>query len=230
MEGDSMPTLVQVTKEKEIWENIIDVPIFADFLLSAEIQCDINALQQAAFKWKSEQQSHSRSNKGGWQSDFILSRDTQQQEFLKLFDNVNAFVQYAIKSKFNATIEEDYTGWWCNINRLNSYNILHHHQRADVVGVFYVKSDPDASSLQLLRNDGSGYGSLYDNMVIDGKNKDATIVNVTPIEGRLYLFPGHLWHHVNTQEVDRERISVSYNFFVTNSIQEAVHRRYPNGQ
>jgi len=82
------------------------------------------------------------------------------------------------------------------------------HGRSDLIALFYPKLPKNSGSMNILRNDGSVYTMLYIN-----KGKDYGMkLDATP--GRLYLIPGHLWHFVDVNESDEERMSVAYNLFL----------------
>ena len=106
-------------------------------------------------------------------------------------------------------VESD--AWWVNKNTYQSYNNIHNHGRADLIGVFYVKSPKDSSCIKLVRNDGSMYTKLYRDDLSMGYSQQ---MMYPPIEGKFYLFPGHLWHCVLPQTVKGDRISSSYNLYL----------------
>lgn len=143
------------------------------------------------------------SNQGGWQS---ISYDgyTSSSENLNVF--VNKCFQYISDwcvSTYQRKLNRVY--WWFNINEKGNFNSIHNHGRADLVAVYYVKVPDNSGTLNLTRNDGSAYTTLFVN--------DADFA-LRPEEGRLYFFPGHLWHWVNASDSEEERISISMNLTV----------------
>ena len=218
--------------------------IFADFLTSVQLELNNLLIQVEIDDWMQRQESHDISNKGGWQSSSVLHKginipEEQRDAFIKacpnilnMYDKVVSFAQYHILTRFGMQEEEGSdnwkgpiinpkkTVWWTNVNRNYDWNTLHHHARADVVGVYYPKCDKDSSYLTLMRNDGSCYAHLYTDLW-DEEGKNASLhhstIRITPEQGRLYLFPGHIWHYVEKRDriVDNtRRMSFSFNFYI----------------
>ena len=203
------------------WKGTIVEEIFSDFCISTDFDISIEKLQGESYKMMEYEPSRNRSNMNGWQSPMYNDLSSVKEEpisqifpeFTKLNYLINDFStemvhqeKLVVGSKF-AEIKE----WWLNKNDYQSYNHIHIHGRADLIGVFYVKSPKDSSCIRVVRNDGSSYAGLYrDNLTL----RYSQSVPYPPIEGKFYLFPGHLWHYVCPQTVEGDRISSSYNIFL----------------
>ena len=123
----------------------------------------------------------------------------------KLMDGCWSYTNQFIREKFSMHSSiEDNREWWVNIGGNMSYNNIHVHGRAKVIGIYFVKVPEGSGDLMLQRNDGSAYSGLY---------HDEQIFSVTPEENRFYILPGHLWHWVNMHQGVEDRISISVNYY-----------------
>ena len=219
--------------------------IFADFLTSIQLELNNLLIQVEVDEWMQRQESSDISNKGGWQSSTVIHKGSNIPEdqrdvfikacpnILKMYDKVVSFTQYHILTRFGQPEEEgsdDWKGpvikpektmWWTNVNRNYDWNAIHNHARADVVGVYYPKCDKNSSYLTLMRNDGSSYSQLYTDLYSVDQDMNTslhhTVIKIQPEQGRLYLFPGHLWHYVEKRDTivdDSSRMSFSFNFYI----------------
>ena len=232
-----------MTKVNKSWDeyNVISDLIFADFLTSIQLELDNQLIQDEVDVWMNNQESSYHSNVGGWQSGDVIYKgsnipEAQRELFtnncpniLNMVDKVISFTQdhilrrYGIPQKddlwIGPVIKPEKTSWWANVNRNYDWNTIHNHARADVVGVYYPKCDKDSSTISLLRNDGSCYSQLYTDIFVDNTNVSLhhSAIKIQPEQGRLYIFPGHLWHYVEKRDRmvdDTRRISFSFNFYI----------------
>ena len=203
------------------WTEPIVEEIFYDFCVSTDFNISIEKLQEESYKMMELEESSNRSNVGGWQSPVWSDGDYSKEkpitelfpEFMRLKHMIYGFSTDVIQ-KLRVVSGESYVnndGWWVNKNTYQSYNNIHNHGRADLIGVFYVKSPKDSSCIKLVRNDGSMYTKLYRDDLSMGYSQQ---MMYPPIEGKFYLFPGHLWHCVLPQTVEGDRISSSYNLYL----------------
>ena len=70
-----------------------------------------------------------------------------------------------------------------------------------------------------MRNDGSCYSQLYTDLFVNDSNASLhhSTIRINPEQGRLYIFPGHLWHYVEKRDRivdDTRRMSFSFNFYI----------------
>jgi len=179
--------------------------IFADFEVSTEIKCPKDELIKECYSIRDNMPCESVSNKGGYQSPMITGTDA-----LPFLDKLQSTIlQYSLgevqeagfKVKMNRSI------FWININKDTNYNVIHTHGRADVIGVFYLKVPKNSGNFCIMRNDGMTYTSLNTN---ESPNF-ANYYQFPPKESHFYMFPGHVWHHVDPNQSQEERISISYN-------------------
>ena len=219
--------------------------IFADFLTSVQLELNNLLIQVEVDDWMERQESHDISNKGGWQSSSVVHKGSNIPEdqrdvftkacpnILKMYDKVVSFTQYHILTRFGMqekegsdnwegpVIKPEKTRWWANVNRNYDWNAIHNHARADVVGVYYPKCDKNSSYMALMRNDGSSYSQLYTDLYSVDQDMNTSLhhstIRIKPEQGRLYIFPGHLWHYVEKRDRivdDTRRMSFSFNFYI----------------
>ena len=100
---------------------------------------------------------------------------------------------------------------WMNKNKPSESHHLHTHRNSYLSGVFYIRCLPNDNIN--LRNPLLG---IYNNMEFPEKkitpwNTQGVIVSVK--KGDLILFPSWVPHHVDANNTDKERISLSFNTF-----------------
>ncbi len=193
------------------WKDVENELIFADFYATTVFNLPVNEVVDECNRLReATPESTVRSNRFGWQSIYQRNKLKGYKALNYLEDLVRDFSNDFIH-RFNV-VEPSFsvteTEWWVNINSRNSYNVIHEHGRADLIGIYYAQCPPDSGTLVINRNDGSCYTQLYKG----GTSPEcARAFEVEAVAGRFYLFPGHVWHHVNEHLPDTERISLSYN-------------------
>ena len=100
---------------------------------------------------------------------------------------------------------------WFNINnQLNSFNQTHLHPGI-VSGVFYLQA-PEGSGNINFRN--SGMNELWrgHRESVGARNvHNASNFTITPMPGKLYLWPSYMYHSVDTNSINVERMSIGFN-------------------
>ncbi len=184
--------------------------LFADFIHSVGLSNDRDALVREALVLRDTRETVYKSNRG-YQSNYYERGSPKPSEdglgsLERVVDDSYEYVCEYLSNSHGTGVRQ--TGWWLNINVNDEYNVPHNHGRCDLIGMYYISAPPRSGRLCLDRNDGSSYSSLYDN-VTNGRRFE-----LEPEEGRLYIFPGHLWHWVEPNLTDHTRISVAINFYL----------------
>ncbi len=185
-------------------ENANVSEVFSDFIIDVEFDNDLKQLTDDVYKLKDQYPSQGYSNVGGWQSPGFSPQSQVPESLSKLQWDVYTFVHTVIGRRFHKSISKEQIGWWTSINEKHCYNSIHHHGRTDVIAIAYIKAQPNSGDLVVSRNDGSTYTGLDDD----------NTYSIPANAGRLIVLPGHVWHYVNENNNDDDRISVSYNFYV----------------
>jgi len=150
-----------------------------------------------------------KSNKGGFQTDFINDRFIQES-FLK--KSIQLLSIYFESKKKNIKVE--IKGLWINKNLKNDYNSMHVHPNSSFSGVYYLKTVDKGGELVFSNNDVS---SIFNENSLFFKNPEfEDIFIVTPQKNNFILFPSHLQHYVKPNQTEESRISVSFNIVLSN--------------
>lgn len=187
-----------------MFSDVLFDPIFSDFLTSAELNVDPGVVSKACYDLI------------GANAGVVVSNgpDTYHSEVSNSIPDtaigtaINQSMHFAdslLKEKYNVGLA-DKLDWWLNETCFGGYNAPHIHGRADIIAIYYPKVPPGSSALSLTRNDGSNYTKLY--------NKIDQTLNLDIKEGRVYMFPGHIWHYVEAQTTVEKRLSISMNLYL----------------
>ena len=150
-----------------------------------------------------------RSNINGWHSKpFRFEKGNIALEFAKIIEKYifNSFQQYGwpfIAEKVKIT------EMWSIINKKNSFNESHIHPNCLLSSVYYVQAEKNCGKI-IFNNPNQVSRNRFPK---DLKKTEfsANIQKIDPKEGTLLLFPSYLWHSVEPNETDNDRIIVSFN-------------------
>lgn len=181
--------------------------IFTIPLFKYEYRGDMDSLETNIQKYARSSKGIVRSNVHGYQS----LPNLHTQEFMHPFmrwlceSSDEAFNELGhIKQHIN--VEE----CWFNINNtLNSHNQVHNHGGV-LSGVFYLKAPEGAGNLHIMN---MGMNQMWPGHNQADKPSSATAAHYTikPRAGDMYLWPSYLYHSVDSNTKDVERISISFN-------------------
>jgi len=149
-----------------------------------------------------------RSNIGGWQSDNLI----EVSEVFEISKTIKMH-SFAFSSLLGLTISNTLSNIWTNINRYKDYNREHIHPGSKLSGVYYIKVPKNSGDIYFINPSakycaltfGANYNPLYDTGY-------AFTNHITPIEGKLIIFPSWVEHGVlpNMNKTET-RISLSFN-------------------
>ena len=149
---------------------------------------------------------HTISNRRGWQSS-CFSIDNEDDVLKKFLTNCLAEFP-PIKKTVRLFVSA-----WVNINPPEAFNMKHNHPTSDLSGVLWIKSQKDCGNIIF-----ESPRSFATHQEIECYNEDFKENNnyfhsfsFNPVAGRLIVFPSHLEHHVDFNESQEDRISVSFN-------------------
>ena len=102
---------------------------------------------------------------------------------------------------------------WLNLNRKGDYNIMHNHPDCHYALVWFIKTPKNCGNLLLqhptVYNDSSFLKTISENVA--DKYLARHTYTFEPKEGNCYLFPAHLYHLVESNKSDEDRISLAAN-------------------
>lgn len=131
-----------------------------------------------------------KSNRGGWQSDLCSPRTFPWAKYV--VDQVIAA----------SNITTDIT-YWFNVNSKDNYNEWHDHDQGD--------KDQLCGCLYLQVPDNSGNIEFRSKRPRTKPNADC--LSIKPEVGLLVLFPDDMFHRVEPNQSDEDRISMAFNFW-----------------
>ncbi len=150
-----------------------------------------------------------KSNVGGWQS----------HGNYHTFDNpLNTFLMTSLKEiasfrEFKPKTTMTVVQMWININNKGDYNKKHCHPHCDLSGTFWIKVPQNCGELVFVNPNEFAEANLME--YFSEEFKDNFIVypgfEFYPVEGRVCLWPSHLYHGVGRNDSDEDRISVAFN-------------------
>ena len=150
-----------------------------------------------------------KSNQGGWHSpNFDLQNDTLVKQFASIF---KTYVKDAVE-EIGWDYDSDRTiieGMWSIINQKESFNIQHNHPNAFLSSAYYVQFPKNSGSIKFF--DPREQKNIRYPKIKNFTEMSAPIVEVSPKEGDLLIFPAYLYHAVNKNLAEEDRIIVSFN-------------------
>ena len=151
--------------------------------------------------------------------------DYKEMKRLRVFFN-KCLSDYLVKTIAPPDSVRHYiTHCWMNRTNIGESHHLHSHQNSIVSGVFYLKTVKDRDTItfhKLNQNIIEPYAQVYNEYNCHDFSYEAK-------EMQLILFPSTLPHSVRPISGDTDtRISISFNTFVTGSIDSGVGR-HPDG-
>ena len=149
------------------------------------------------------------SNRGGWQSPLYHGNDTN----VLMTMLQHAVSGYLGRSRlFKKGLKFYFVNSWININKKGDYNVMHIHSGCELSGIFYLKIPPNSG---ILCFDSPHVFADYEFACYSEEFRSQDCVrnhhSIEPKEGRMILFPPYLYHRVEPNQSDEDRISVSFN-------------------
>jgi len=151
------------------------------------------------------------SNDGGWQSkDF---RPGKYPALKVLEDRILAQAEQCVRDfgfdeKSCFPVLENI---WLNVNGKHNSNMVHMHDASFVSGVFYLKARPGQGKITMYKNMMQDFATMSFANLEKFTQISASAISYDPYTGRLIMFPGWLPHGVSANQLDEDRVSLSFN-------------------
>lgn len=116
-----------------------------------------------------------------------------------------------LHNKVGLTGKLELTKSWFSINRKNSYHSIHHHCPDIWSGVYYLQAEQEDASISFLNNNITSTSWPYRAKKIEMNNYTSLEKTCKVSGGMMLIFPSYLYHHVNQQLADSERITIAFN-------------------
>ena len=184
-------------------DSILYNNIFTDYLISTEIDVNLNKLVEEAYVIEDNEIGIDKTNVGGYHSP--LFEEANFSEFNRLREGIITFSNHHLFNDLDVKYTVDRCSWWVNISGFKDSMDPHIHGDADLIGVFYIKVPEDSGYLKLLNNGGAAYTKL---------GRPNSVFKCDTLPGRFYLMPGHMWHLVTTNYSHEPRITAAYNLYI----------------
>ena len=168
-------------------------------------------LEKYALNLKDIQSSNQKSNRGGFQSEFLPYKE--EPILLSLSNNIeDCLLHYKNFIGFKKDLKINIDNMWFNINGEGGYHVTHTHPNSMFSGVYYINAPVNSGSINFENPN-------LDTMQYDWRDKFKDIFNevnsenyyMTAFTGRLLIFPSWLKHSVSQNLTKENRISLSFN-------------------
>jgi uncharacterized protein (TIGR02466 family) len=184
--------------------------VFPSIISEIESPC-FDLIQQSMIDWIYQYQKTNEgvviSNRGGWQSP---SNFFMQETFAEYRQYI---LQNALSGVSFYNCNFNLSNMWININRHGDYNVAHCHPLSVLSGVLWVKTPKNCGTLKFDSPNLFSEHELISNVSNDVR-RDAnytSFITFEPSAGKIILFPAHLYHYVEPNESDEDRISIAFN-------------------
>lgn len=151
------------------------------------------------------------SNQGGWQSqDF---RAGTHPEMKPLEDKIISQAEQCVRDYGyrEDLCFVDIENFWFNINYKNNTNAVHTHDNSFISGVFYLKANHNQGNINFYKDYAQDFIVASQATIGNFTPLSASAMSFKPATQKLIMFPGWLPHGVERNEIDEERISISFN-------------------
>lgn len=194
------------------------IPLFPHVVHGIDIE-DFDTFQQSIIDFVYDEQKKDPtgmqlSNQGGWHS---------RNDYHTLDNPIRDMLPVVLAKHFKEsgiyvdTIDPQLIGLWSNINKGGDYNKSHIHPKSDISGVIWVKYPKNSGLLSFVNP--HQYSQFTELASYTQEFRDEFMAhdsfNIIIEEGRMVLFPSSLYHCVDMNESDEERISISFNINLT---------------
>ena len=149
-----------------------------------------------------------KSNLIGWHSQNFNLQDPEPQFFINgiskiLNESMNDMGWDLNKNKLKIT------GMWTIINPTNASNSRHIHSNNYISAAYYLKAPENCGDIMFY--DPRSAKVIKTPILVNSNQLNMEVVNVTPKEGLLVLFPSYLHHSVGINKSNEDRIVISFN-------------------
>jgi uncharacterized protein (TIGR02466 family) len=129
--------------------------------------------------------------------------------------DLRAFVQDSIQQYFETVyapsqnVSLRITQSWCNYTEPQQFHHKHSHPNSFISGVLYLQANEQTDKIYFYKNDCSQLKTPTENF--NPYNSDSWWMEAKT--GKMFIFPSHLTHMVETVQGNNTRISLSFNTF-----------------
>ena len=181
---------------------------FPTLIYAEDLKLDTNQMAHNITQWSNEDKGIKKTNVNGWHSHTDMHT---KPEYKPLVNELFRMVHKIFNEEF-LDGEPKLGNMWANINPPGGYNKPHVHPNSLFSGVYYIKTPPNCGRL-ICQDPRPGIQTCMPNRKKGKPPKHLwRDIHLQPQNNRAIIFPAWLWHSVETNQSNEERISVSFNF------------------
>ena len=149
-----------------------------------------------------------KSNINGWHSQYFNLEDEEPKFFINS-------ISTTLSESFNdmdwdlKKSEIKITSMWSIINLKNASNARHIHPNNYISAAYYVKSPENSGDIVF--HDPRSVTTFRYPKISERNTLNSNVFSIKPKEGLLVLFPSYLYHSVDFNRTEEERIVISFN-------------------
>ena len=186
---------------------VFSTPIWAS-IVKDYTKLNVNMLEYITELQTNDPNGIKKSNVFGWHSkNFEMNDEKVINFFAYIKPNINKTLIDMGWDDSNNKI--NVTSAWSIINKKNASNARHIHSNSFISAVYYVSAPKNCGDIVF--HDPREARVIRKPNGIKANNLNAEVINITPQSGLLVLFPSYLYHSVNENDSDEERIIISFN-------------------
>ena len=185
-------------------------PLFSKVVSTADLH--LNLSQWDKIKKTVESEKYRNVSQASSMTENCHVLDNPDLNFLEKRLNIeikaycNMFLKY--KDKFKIT-----TSWFTNTKK-GGYSDFHNHSNAMYSGVFYIQSNKETDKIAFSNFKQSTWLLEFTEQNIYNSQK----LNIPTYPGLLLMFPAEVFHRIETNTQNKDRISLAFNVVPTGSI------------
>jgi len=189
--------------------NLFPVPIF-HYKLENYKETNKELLNYILELQKNDKIGNTHSNRGGWHSqNFDIVNQGPPINFL---NKIKDYLKHIISNEFGwryVPNKQRIVAMWAIINKKNSFNVTHNHQNCYFSAAYYVKKPKNSGDITFFD---PKEAKTYRFPKIEKYTEYSTeSVTIKPEEGDLLIFPSYLYHSVDENLSEDDRIVISFN-------------------
>lgn len=188
-------------------------PIFTIQYGGTKIIKSHQELKNKALSLAKENNGRVVSNINGFQSNEFKMNDPLVNKFY--FEILPVIQQYVTLFQISCNYDTNLNNLWYNVNGKYSYNHNHSHAGCAISGVYYLNTPENCGDICFDNPDRTMQAIPFYNGPFKQYNEfNSDFFGITPKEGLMILFPSHIFHRVDMNNSDENRISVAFNIEV----------------
>ena len=159
---------------------------------------------------KKDPDGQKRSNAGGWHSPFFnINESAVIKKFISSFKDSLPVIMSDHMGWYTNKEKIKILDMWSIINSKNTFNVQHNHPNSLLSAAYYVKAKKNSGQIKFF--DPKEMKVMYHPSISKFNEISAEVVKIEPEEGKLLLFPSYLYHAVDENLSDEDRIVISFN-------------------